>query len=66
MKARDEKMTAEERVKIIARHEMQAQGTNVTEATKGTKGTEGTKGTGRSLKSLPSLASLSPKGGSNG
>ena len=56
-------MTAEERVKIIARHEMQAQGTNVTEAT---KGTEGTKGTGRSLKSLPSLASLSPKGGSNG
>ena len=55
MKARDEKMTAEERVKIIARHEMQAQGTNVTEATKGT---------GRSLKSFPSLKSLD--GGANG
>ncbi len=51
-------MTAEELGKIIARHEMQAQGTNVTEATKGTKGT------GRSFKSFPSLKSLD--GGANG
>lgn len=48
-------MTAEELGKIIALHEMQAQGTNVTEATKGT---------GRSLKSFPSLKSLD--GGANG